>query len=419
MQGGLATTALVGCAHDRRSTPASPPLRRTVIVGAHVLAPDGRTMLRDHAVAIAGDRIVAVLPRDALRLGPGDEVVAGTGKFVIPGLVDAHGHPPDAEPDDVITMAEYLALCLAAGVTSVRSCRGTPGQLELRDRIAAGTVVGPRLFVGGIVDASDPDDGARQVHARARAGYDFVKLLGCADASTHAAAVAAVAEAGLPFTGHVGGLPLADVLAGRQSIEHLDGFRAALAGGAQLDELAAATARAGVVVCPTETFLVRWWQLAEAVRWEDAPGVDQVPPAQRERWRAPTNELRITAAQTAAVRAAADADLRIIAALHASGVPLVASPSHGPWIVPGWSMLEELAIFAAAGIDRADVLATATANLAGFLAADAPWGKLAPGQRADLVLLAADPLVRIDAVHRVVAVMAAGRWAIPPATGAP
>lgn len=396
----------VACHRDR--APIAPAQSiRTIVEGGHVLAAHG--FVADHAIVVEGDRITGVVPRTRLDLRPTDVVIDARDRFVVPGLVDAHGHPPDAEPDDTITMTEYLALCSSAGVTTIRSCRGTLAQLELRDRIAAGAIAGPRLFVGGLVDAATPDDGAAQVHAAARAGYDFIKLMHCEGDGTYDAIAAAVAETKLPFTGHAA-VPLSRMLAARQSIEHLDGYRRALQEGASLRELAAATADAGVSVCPTETFVERWWQLREPAQWELAPGVDRVPARERDRWRAWTNERRISSEEHAAATAANARDHEIIAALHAAGANLLASASHGPWIVAGWSLLDELRTFERAGMPRDAVLATATHTTAAFLPGASAWGRIAPDHRADLLVLSADPLADLSALHRIVGVMTAGRW---------
>lgn len=415
VRSALASVPLLACRRDRvvlpdRAPPPEPP--RTLVVGGDVLAVDGRAFLVDHAVVVHGDRVAAVVPRAQLDPRASDIVVDATGRFVIPGLVDAHGHPPDAEPDDTITMAEYLALASSAGITTIRSCRGTPAQLELRDRIATGEIVGPRLFVGGLVDATSPRDGAQQVHALARAGYDFIKLMHCEGQGTYDAIAAAVAETKLPFTGHLpADVSLARAFAAGQSIEHLDGYRRAMNDEASLRELADATARAGISVCPTQTFLERVWQLAEPPRRDDAPGVSRVPASQREQWRTWTSERRITTEERAAAIAASKTSNEIIAALHTAGARLLASASHGPWIVPGWSLLDELRIFERAGLPRAAVLGTATGATATFLPGPSPWGTIAADHRADLVVLAADPLADLGALHRVVGVMTGGRWA--------
>jgi imidazolonepropionase-like amidohydrolase len=411
VRGVLLSVPFGACRPDRARPREPATTLRTIVTGGDVLAADGSGFLADHAVVVERDHITGVVPRARLESLAGDVVVDASGRFVVPGLVDAHGHPPDAEPDDTITMAEYLALCASAGITTIRSCRGTAAQLELRDRIAAGDVAGPRLFVGGLVDAATPHDGAQQVHAAASAGYDFVKLMHCEGTGMYDAIAAAVAETKLPFTGHVpAGVPLTRALAAGQSIEHLDAYRHAVRAGASLRELADATAKAGVSVCPTQTFLERVWQLAESPDWDDAPGVARVPATQRDRWRAWTTERRITADERTAALAASKANHEIIDALHRAGANLLASASHGPWIVPGWSILDELRIFERAGLPRAIALATATRTTSVFLPGPSPWGRVVPGHRADLLVLSADPLDDLSALHRIVGVMTVGRW---------
>ena len=97
----------------------------------------GRTVL------IAGSRIAAVGPDAALRVPGGVRTVEGRGKYLIPGLWDAHAH---------ITYAGQgaLSLYLANGVTTVRDLGGVLAELAgWRRRIRDGSLVGPRLLLAG------------------------------------------------------------------------------------------------------------------------------------------------------------------------------------------------------------------------------------------------------------------------------
>src|SRR2546430_15667391 len=67
----------------------------TAIVGATVIhpgRPDAGAVERDMTVLVEGDHIQAVGPRASTQVPPGATVVAGRGKWVIPGLIDAHVH---------------------------------------------------------------------------------------------------------------------------------------------------------------------------------------------------------------------------------------------------------------------------------------------------------------------------------------
>jgi len=78
--------------------------------------------------------------------------------------------------------------------------------------------------------------------------------------------------------------------------------------------------------------------------------------------------------------------------------------------MPGFSIHEELANFVAAGLSPYEALKAATADAADFMGVPGEFGTIKPGARADLVLLAANPLEDIKNSKRIVGVMLSGRW---------
>ena len=68
------------------------------------------------------------------------------GKYVLPGLAEMHGHlaGPERSMNERI-----LTLNVAHGILTVRSMLGHPAQLELRDRVAKGELLGPRIYTSG------------------------------------------------------------------------------------------------------------------------------------------------------------------------------------------------------------------------------------------------------------------------------
>src|SRR5690606_37045782 len=80
------------------------------------------------------------VPADALRID-------GTGKFLIPGLAEMHGHPPTDQWPEAM-QERFLRLNVAAGITTVRGMLGHPHQLEMKRRVANGELIGPQLFIG-------------------------------------------------------------------------------------------------------------------------------------------------------------------------------------------------------------------------------------------------------------------------------
>ncbi|MGD8832267.1 MAG: amidohydrolase family protein, partial [Pseudomonadales bacterium] len=97
--------------------------------------------------------------------------------------------------------------------------------------------------------------------------------------------------------------------------------------------------------------------------------------------------------------------------LKAQGVPIGAGTDTPIGLgIPGWSLHTELAQLVEAGLTPREALYAATVQPAAFFQMEGEMGRIAPGMRADLVLLAADPLERIEHTRRIVGVMLGGRW---------
>jgi len=104
-------------------------------------------------------------------------------------------------------------------------------------------------------------------------------------------------------------------------------------------------------------------------------------------------------------------NLEMIGAMHRAGVPFMSGTDTAPgvYIVPGFSLHDELANFVEAGFTPMESLQTATSNPARFLGMEASLGSVEPGKIADLVLLDANPLFDIRNTQRIDAVIVNGR----------
>jgi hypothetical protein len=137
--------------------------RESVLSGQTVLVRDGRI----EAVGNAGS---VVLPQGAL-------VIEGQGRYLLPGLTDAHMHLDafvGARPD-----FGDAPLYLANGVTTVFNLRGGPEHLLWRERIQKGQLLAPNLYTSGEFinepRVRTPEEVEKEVVSQARAGYDMVK----------------------------------------------------------------------------------------------------------------------------------------------------------------------------------------------------------------------------------------------------
>jgi imidazolonepropionase-like amidohydrolase len=104
-------------------------------------------------------------------------------------------------------------------------------------------------------------------------------------------------------------------------------------------------------------------------------------------------------------------NLQIVGALHHSGVPFMAGTDAAPgvYIMPGFSLHDELANFVEAGFTPMESLQTATSNPAKFLGLESSFGSVDTGKIADLMLLSANPLDDIRNTQKINAVVANGR----------
>ncbi len=137
------------------------------------------------------------------------------------------------------------------------------------------------------------------------------------------------------------------------------------------------------------------------------PVLDALLPATRDAWRqfgrsaggAPLFRLR-------------EFMQKIVGALHRHGVPIVAgTDAMGiPHVAPGSSLHHELQLLSGSGLSPYEVLRSATIVPAAFLGRTGEFGTIAPGRRADLLLVDGNPLQDLTALKRPAGVMVRGRW---------
>jgi hypothetical protein len=397
--------------------------------------------LADQTVIVRGDRIVAVAPAASVTVPTGVQVIDGKGHWLMPGLTDMHVHAwSDAG----------LTLFVAAGVTTVRNMFGNPQHLAWRAETASGKKLGPTIVTAGpIIDGDppvwpgsailkDPATADALVAEQKAQGYDFLKPYANLSKPAYEALAAAGAKYGMPLEGHVPtAVGLVGVLAAKQrTVEHLDGWLNAMvrdgaelpAGATSIEKLRAVlpqlddgklaglikqTLAAGTWNCPTLIVNDRIAGLdnAAAVRAR-TKWLEMMPPMMVSQWD-PKQDFRLrtfTAADFALLREAHARRTKILPALIAAGAPiLVGTDTGNPFVIPGASLHEEIELLVQAGIPRPRVVRAATADAAVFLGTPHEFGVIEPGARADLLLVAADPLTQPIALVPD-GVMVRGKW---------
>lgn len=385
------------------------------------------------AVLVVGDHITEVGAAGSLRAPQGVRVVDGRGYTLIPGLIDAHVHLNDE--------AE-LAAYLAHGVTGVRNMSGYPFHLRLAERIEAGTLLGPDFFTTGqILNGRGPNQlilqktvtTAQEARAAVRkqyeAGFRAVKIYSNLTGEAFEAILDEADQLGMRVTGHspegvrTPGVPRNVPFAvtwetslgrGMTTLEHIEtivwhSLRGELDEGG-MREVAARLAASGEVVTPTLLAHKRLVRIAETQgAYLNQPGSDTINPLVR-RFERGSEEYWSGVDPSAHEGPHADFLLAATRLLHQAGVPLIAGTDSGGFgLIPGVSMARELELLVAAGLTPHEALAAATrvsAEALGFHRT----GVIAPGYRANMVLLPEDPMSRIGAVEFPAGVMIGGYW---------
>jgi imidazolonepropionase-like amidohydrolase len=393
--------------------------------------PDQTVIVRDGRIAEIGPAATTEAPEGAVR-------VDGRGKVLLPGLVDMHVHVAPGTGDIADPAGRTLSLLVANGITTARSMIGNPDHLALRGRVERGEVTGPSLVLAGApltgTSAPTADSAAALVRAQARAGYDFVKVIGGFGPDVYDAVVAAARESGLPVAGHVTPeVGLERAIAAGQQVEHLDGWVDALVADdspvaqsesqvapgpilEHLDEgklpaLAARMRDRKIWNAPTLTLFELLLSERTADELASRPEMRYVPPKSLAAWREQRSAMLADASPASERGRFVEIRRRTVRALDEAGAKLLAgSDSPQFFQVAGYALHDELASLADAGLSPYAVLETATRNPAEYLGRLSESGTVEIGKRADLLLVEGDPLGDLSRLRRPVGVVLGGRW---------
>jgi len=435
----VAIAALVGCTPTEAEQAADMPALQSAesvvaFVGVTVIPMDSERILENHTVIVADDRIAAIGPAATTEAPAEATVIDGSGRWLVPGLGEMHAHvPPDGAAAERV-----LFLYLSQGITTARGMLGQPGHLSLREALADGSVLGPRLFTTGpsLNGNSIPDaDSARSaVMHQKELGYDLMKIHPGLSREEYDAIAATGSEVGLEWAGHVP----ADVGLWRAlevsqaSIDHLDQYMEAivtdgtdvsqslffglnLAGSiddSKIAEVARATAEAGVWNVPTQSLIENMASTESAEAMSRWPTMQYMPPQQVAGWVQQKQGFVSNPAYSAGDAAVAiEVRRRIIKALHDAGAGLLLG-SDAPQVfqVPGFSIQHELEILVDSGLSPYEALRVGTYNVAEYFGALDDFGTIEVGRSADFVLVNGDPLTDIGNMADRAGVMIRGRW---------
>jgi cytosine/adenosine deaminase-related metal-dependent hydrolase len=426
---------------------ASAQEKTTAFVDVAVLPMDRERVLERQTVLVRGDRIERVgpvaqviVPADATRID-------GRGKFLMPGLAEMHAHIPGANaPAQIIQ--DIMFLYIANGITTIRGMLGAPNQFEWRDKAARNEIVAPHILLAGPSLSQNTATSAAAamtiVQQNAQAGYDLQKIHPGFGRETYDSAVAVAKRLNFKMAGHVPlEVGLRRALEVKQDIDHLDGYLEAAVPQAvfgkiihptevitwseilrsldhsRIPELVRASLNAGIYNTPTMYLWENIWGTIKPDSVAALPEMKFVPKTWVQNWinqkngRAqfdtqnnitPEDRQKLIAFRRALLEALADAGALI----------LMGTDSPQMFNVPGFALHHELQLMHRAGLTPFQVLKTGTVNVGRYtrevLGKPGNFGTIAAGQRADLVLLDANPLIDLANITKRSGVMARGRW---------
>lgn len=439
----LVLAALAGILWPARKAPLPPSGQDRLLVNVRVVDVLSGTASEPVSVLVRNGFIEAIgAVEEASDLPRFD----GRGGYLVPGFWDMHMHSYQLSPQ------LHFPLYLANGVTGVRDMMDCPQPSDsliacIADKrrwtqeAAAGRMAAPRFVAVASFYFENPAMTPAEVTARATIykarGLDALKAYNRLSPEAYARLGKEAARLQMRLVGHLPRtVALEEALAaGQTSFEHahlfarhcFDGAAAWRAGSTPADDPVALIRqmvdRHDPALCARSFAAMAargaWFVPTHVTREEDAraaePGFIEEP---RHRYLDPLSawayrdDLASTRAQfpgaegEAALKAYFAHGLALTKAAHQAGVPVLVGTDT---ILGGFRYHDEMALLVEAGLTPAEVLRAATLDAARHAGMADEFGTVAAGKRADLVVLAGNPLADIGNTRRIRAVLLNGR----------
>jgi imidazolonepropionase-like amidohydrolase len=390
------------------------------IVGGTLIDGTGSAPIPDATVVIRNGRIAAAGPSANVKIPKHANVIDAHGKTILPGLWDMHAH---------FEQVEWGPIYLAAGVTTVRDC-GNEFEFitAVRDAIARGQGLGPRLLLAGVVDGTGtlslgvqrvdtPAQAREWVDRYHNAGFQQMKIYSTVKLEELRVVTDEAHRLGMTVTGHVPeGLNAYQVIeAGQDQINHIsyiaDIMRPALPENASFADRFKAEADINfdspevhkaltflkdhhTVVDPTLALFELLNATTEKPPASFEPGASKVAPELAQQ----LTDVQPPTERTGLREQVFKKELGIVGALHHAGIPVVAGTDQA---VPGYSLHREIELYVEAGFTPMEAIQAASIVPARAMGLAKESGTVEKGKRGDLILINGDPLADIHNTRNV------------------
>ncbi len=376
-----------------------------ILNNVNIIDVANRKVQLNKSMFISNGKISQISTSPITHLSTNIEVIDGKGGFVTPGLIDMHVH-----------MYEKAAftLALSHGVTHVRILNGVPKQLEWRDQIAAGKLIGSSAtvsspIISGYEDAylhhtaHTAEQAAAAVKQYQSQGYDLIKAYGNLNEEALTALVAAGKTYNIAIAKHgphaSGEMPIAK-LEGFQSFEHVEDIYQGPLNYQFAPEKLLAIAKeikaTNVPVTPTLNIFNQLTQLSDkkesflqtiATQYTSDIIALEASQNQVKRWLTASNEMAAHNQKTLKFLQ------QITKVFHDVGITMLVGSDSGVLLSPhGLATHNEMQLLFESGLDAFDVLAAATINPAKALNLDKQIGSILENYQADFIFSTTNPL---------------------------
>ena len=391
-------------------------------VGGTIIDGTDAEPLPDSVLVVTDGRVRSVGPRSAVSIPAGADVIDVSGKYLMPGMINAHGHVGatvglDANAEySTENLMRQLGLYARYGITTVNSLGGDEAAgFALRNEQYRSSLQRARLFVAGsVIGGADEQSIRDQVNRNADMGANFIKTriddnLGATQKMSRPLFDALVEQA------HMRRLPVA------VHLFYLDDAKYMLEVGADLiahsirdlpvdSEFIAAVAEQGVCYIPTLTREVSTFVYEDVPQFFSDPYfLKEADPQVLAQLQTPERMSRMVNSRAAqAYKAGLEVALANVGALHAAGIPIAMGTDTGPPArFQGYFEHMELQLMVDAGMSPLDVIRSSTGVAADCIGMS-DIGTLEPGRWADFSVLTANPAVDIANTKTIETVYIAG-----------
>jgi imidazolonepropionase-like amidohydrolase len=364
-------------------------------------------------------------------------IIDGKGKWLIPGLIDAHIHLPvdtyfgQKFPTQTLDLSfntqDIMTPIVANGVTTVLDLDSKTETFSQKKEIEKGYVIGPRIALAALINggsgqgriANTADEGRIMVRNAKAEGYDFIKLYAKLNIETYNAIVDEAFRQGIKTIGHIPNafqgkleqafIPHFGMVAHAEEFsKKADSFNIQNA-----IKFAKLSKNNGTWLSPTLTTIVwiaKQTQSVDSIK--NSNTLKYVHPLLQSKWLTANNYVKNASPENISYfNNMVKFHFLLVKAFKEAGVPIVAGTDAGvSGVVAGFSLHDELALLVQAGLTAQEALNSATLLSAQWLGIDKQIGSIEPGKFADLILLDKNPLTDIHHTRKIAGVFVNGNW---------